>query len=156
MYLFCYHTQVLIAISATNVASHKLMMFFFTMFQFWFLNHGGRVTRICINKLGQIVACSLSNHYVNRFWFIVNRTQRNELKWNLNNNTTIFYQWNAFEKVVWKMVVILFQSNLSTWKLQQWTMLRYEIRWGILLSVSQGQARWAHKIPLLSGIIQEE
>ena len=38
---------------------------------------------------------------------ILNWTLRNKLQWNLNRNSSIFIQENAFENVVWKMAAIL-------------------------------------------------
>ena len=73
------------------------------------------LTHICINaslnqpSLGQIMACCLTgtSHYLNQCWDIVNWTLRDKLKWNLNRNSHIFIQENAFENVVWKMAAIL-------------------------------------------------
>ena len=40
---------------------------------------------------------------------LVKEATGNKLKWNLNKNLYIFIQQNAFEDVVWKMVVILYR-----------------------------------------------
>ena len=48
------------------------------------------------------------NHYLNQCWIIVNWTLRNKLQWNLNRNSNIFIQENAFESVVCETA-----SNLS-------------------------------------------
>ena len=40
-------------------------------------------------------------------WNIVNRTLRNKLQWNSYQNTNLFIHENAFQNVVWEMVVIL-------------------------------------------------
>ena len=77
------------------------------------LTHWGRVTHICVGKLGHhcfrqwLGACSAPSHYLNQCWNIVNWTLRNKLQWNLNRNSIIFIQENAFENVVWKMAAIL-------------------------------------------------
>ena len=55
-----------------------------------------------------LVVWSVPKHYPNQCWSIVNRTLGNKLRWNLNQNSYIFIQQNAFENVVWKMV-----ANLS-------------------------------------------
>ena len=54
-----------------------------------------------------LVAWSLPNHYLNQCWNIVSWTFGNKLQWNLNQNSYIFIQENAFENVVWKMAAIL-------------------------------------------------
>ena len=68
----------------------------------WALTHRGRVTHICVSK----VTRSVPSHYLNQCWNIVNWTLRNKLKWNLNRNSYISIQENAF-KIVWKMAIIL-------------------------------------------------
>ena len=50
---------------------------------------------------------SALSHYLNLGWIIVNWTLRNKFQWNFNQNSYIFIQENAFEKVVWKMAAIL-------------------------------------------------
>ena len=50
----------------------------------------------------------MQSHYLNLCWNIVNCTLRNKLQWNLNRNSYIFIQENAFENVVWKEAAILF------------------------------------------------
>ena len=42
-------------------------------------------------------------HYLNQCWNIVNSNLRNKLQWNLNRNSYIFIQENAFENVVCEM-----------------------------------------------------
>ena len=49
----------------------------------------------------------MPSHYLNQSWYIVNWTLRNKLQWNLNRNSYIFIQENAFENIVWKMASIL-------------------------------------------------
>ena len=34
------------------------------------------------------------SHYLNQWWFIVNKSHRNTIQWNLNKNTTTFIQEN--------------------------------------------------------------
>ena len=68
----------------------------------WALTHRGRVTHICVSK----VTRSVPSHYLNQCWNIVNWTLRNKLQWNLNRNSYISIQENAF-KIVWKMAIIL-------------------------------------------------
>ena len=38
-----------------------------------------------------------------------------ELQWNLNRNLYIFIKENAFENIVWKMVIILSQPKHVNW-----------------------------------------
>ena len=47
-----------------------------------------------------LVACSAPRHYLNQCWSIVNWTPVNKFQWNLNLNSIIFIQENAFENVV--------------------------------------------------------
>ena len=54
-----------------------------------------------------LVARSAPRHYLNQCWNIVNWTLRNKLQWNINWNSYIFIQENAFENVVCKMACIL-------------------------------------------------
>ena len=58
-----------------------------------------------------LVTWQAPSYYLNWRWNIVNWTLRNKLQWNLNRNSYIFIQENAFENVVWKMVVILCQPQ---------------------------------------------
>ena len=53
------------------------------------------------------MACRLfgPSHYLNQCWLIVNRTLRNKLQWNSNQNTKFFI--HAFENVVCEMAAIL-------------------------------------------------
>ena len=55
------------------------------------------------------MACRLTgaSHYLNQCWIIVNWTLRNKLQWNLNPNSNVFIQENAFESVVCETVAIL-------------------------------------------------
>ena len=67
------------------------------------LPHWGRVTHICVSRLTTIG----SDNYLNQCWNIVNWTLGNKLQWNLNRNSYIFIQENAFKNVVWEMAAIL-------------------------------------------------
>ena len=66
----------------------------------------GQVTRIWVGNLTNI-AWSAPSNYLNQCWNIVNWTIRNKIRWNHNRNSYIFIQENAFEKIVYKMAVIL-------------------------------------------------
>ena len=77
-----------------------------------FLTHWGRVTHICVSKLTIIgsdnglspdrrQAITWTNAGL-LFW-----TLRNKLQWNLNRNSKIFIQENAFECVVCETAAIL-------------------------------------------------
>ena len=82
------------------------------------LINSGRVTHICISKLGQhcvrwcLVAGPAPSHYLNQCWNIVNWTLRNKLQWNLNENSHIFIQGKASENVIWQMAAILFRPHV--------------------------------------------
>ena len=54
-----------------------------------------------------LVAWPAPSHCLNQCWNIVTWTFRNNLQWNLNWNSNIFIQENAFENFVWKMSAIL-------------------------------------------------
>ena len=71
-----------------------------------FLTHWGRVTHICVGKL-TIAWPAPSHYYLNQWWNIVNWTLRNKLQWNLNRNSNIFIQENAFGSVVCETAAIL-------------------------------------------------
>ena len=62
------------------------------------LTHWGRVTHLCVGNLTVIGSDC---------WIIVNWTLRNKFQWNLNRNSNIFIQENAFESVVCEMAAIL-------------------------------------------------
>ena len=64
-----------------------------------------------------LVAWPTPSYYVNQCWNIVNWTLGAKLQRNLNRNSCILFQENAFENVVWKMVAILIRPqcvNLPT------------------------------------------
>ena len=48
------------------------------------------------------------HHYLNICWLFVNWTLRNKLQWNLNQNTKLFIQENAFVNVVCELAVSFF------------------------------------------------
>ena len=55
----------------------------------------------------------MQSHCLNQCWNIVNWTLTNKLQWNLNQNSCIFIQENAFENVVWTIVAILTRLDVS-------------------------------------------
>ena len=61
-----------------------------------------------------LVAWPTPTHYLDQCWDIVNWTLRNKLQWNLNRNSHIFIQENAFENVVCEMAAIL--SRPRCWR----------------------------------------
>ena len=76
------------------------------------------MTHICDIQLSYhwsrlwLVAWPAPSHYLNQCRNIVNWTMRNKFQWKFHHNTTIFIQENAFENVVWKMVVICLGLNV--------------------------------------------
>ena len=60
-----------------------------------------------VSLIQWLVAWPALSHYLNQCWNIVNWTPVHEIQWNLNPNSNIFIQENAFENVVWKMAAIL-------------------------------------------------
>ena len=57
----------------------------------------------------------MPSHYLNQCWDIFNCTLRNELLWNFNQNTKLFVHENAFENIVYEMVVILPRGRWVNW-----------------------------------------
>ena len=64
----------------------------------------------CVNiasgKGSWLVTRLAPNHYLNQCW-LVSLTNMNKLLWNLNKNTDISFQENAFEYVVYNVTAIL-------------------------------------------------
>ena len=58
-----------------------------------------------------LVQAMAASHYLKQCWVIVNLTRRNELQWNLNQNTELFIQENASENIVCEMAAILSRGN---------------------------------------------
>ena len=74
----------------------------------WPLTHPGRVTRLCVNKPSLV---RTGTWYMNQYWFTINCTQRNKIRWNWNHNETILFQVNALENVC-KNAFIVFSLNV--------------------------------------------
>ena len=55
-------------------------------------------------------------HYLNQWWNIVNLTIRNEVQWNINRNSDIFIQGNAFENIVCEMSAMLSRPHVLNGK----------------------------------------
>ena len=78
----------------------------------------GQHQAIIGSDLERLVAWSAPSHYLNQCGNIVNLTHRNKLKWNIDQNSYIFNQGNAFEIGVCKMLAILFRPQcLTLWGL---------------------------------------
>ena len=81
------------------------------------LTHWGRVTHICASKPYHhwvrhwLVAWTAPSHYLNECWYIVNWTLRKKCQWNINRNSNIFIQENAFVRVVCEISAILSRSK---------------------------------------------
>ena len=74
------------------------------------LTHWGQVTHIyaLLNRSSLLqVAWSAPSHYPNQCWLIVNWTPESIFQWNLDWNSIIFIQENAFENISCKMAAIL-------------------------------------------------
>ena len=88
----------------SNTGAHVLDLYL--VFVDYILTHLLLVPHICIRELGQhwlsqwLVAYSAPSHCLNQCWPIVNWTPGNKFQWNLNRNSVIFIQENAFENVV--------------------------------------------------------
>ena len=73
------------------------------------LTHWGPETYTCVSKLiiiGSDNELSPAPSHLNHCWKIVNPNLRNKFQWNLNGNSYIFIQENAFENVVCEMAAI--------------------------------------------------
>ena len=87
------------------------LFFFFLLFFFFFLRLGlGQRRAVVI--IGRWLLPSLvdTGHICCHYWqhiLVVNWTLRNKLQWNLNRNSNIFIQENAFESVVCETAAIL-------------------------------------------------
>ena len=77
------------------------------------LTHLPLVPHICVSESGQHwfrwwpVVYSAQSHYLNQCCVLVNWTLGNKVQWNLNPNSHIFIQENAFENIVCEMAAIL-------------------------------------------------
>ena len=79
------------------------------------------------------------SHYLNQCWNIVNWNLRNKLQWNIQRNSYIFIQENAFENVVCEMAVILSRpqcvnpSSASHMQIQNptWPSLSLLMAWAV-------------------------
>ena len=73
------------------------------------LTHWGRVTHLCVDEL--TITGSDNGfapiHHMNQYCNIVIWTLTNKLRWNLNGNSYIFSEEDAFENVVRKIATIL-------------------------------------------------
>ena len=70
-------------------------------------NHLTRVQNIVIhgNSCNILYIIGSDNdHYLNQCWDVVNWTLGNKPRWNLNRNSHIFIQENAFQNAVWKIL----------------------------------------------------
>ena len=74
----------------------------------------------------------MPSFYINQCWHIVTWTFKNEFRWNLNQNTTIYIQENEFGNIVYKMA-----ANLCMPQCDNDCMLIY------LSDVTEPGSRWA-------------
>ena len=58
-------------------------------------------------SIGSAKGYSAPSHYLNQCSLMVNWTPRNKLQWNLNHNTKLSIQENAFKNVVYEISAIL-------------------------------------------------
>ena len=86
-----------------------------------------RLSNVCIYLLSliQIMACFLFGFkpLPDQHWHLVSWTFMNELHWNINQSTNIFFQDNSFENVICHMAAILFtplRDNKPSLKFYHW------------------------------------
>ena len=78
---------------------------------------------ICVSEWGQhwfrwwLVAYLAPSHYLNQCWVIVNWNLRNKLQRNLDQNTKLFINENAFEIIICEMAAIL---SMGRWVNPHW------------------------------------
>ena len=69
-----------------------------------------------------------AKHYLNQCWNIVNSNLRKKIKSNLNQNSYIFIQEEAFENVICKKVAILSRPQCVNWLVpNEWVMTQYGV-----------------------------
>ena len=129
--------------------------------QHWFtrvneLTHWGWVTHICVSTTCQHcfrwwpAAWLAPSHYLNQYWNVVNWTLRNKLQWNLNQNSYLFIQGNAFKNIGRKLAAILsrpqcakdIKKSVHSWP-QQCTFFNRCIL--MLNSVRPDDTIWRHR-----------
>ena len=107
--------------SISLVRSASLTLLHFTSVSF--LPHWGRVKHIW----------PAPSHYLNQCWNVVNWTLRNKLQWNLNRNSNIFIQENAFESVVGETVAILSRPRCIKYVLLYYICYSWQQMWVVEL-----------------------
>ena len=93
--------------------------------------------RICISKSDQhwfrwwLGAYSVPSHYLKQCSAIVNRTLRNKLQWNFNQNIKFYIHENASENIVSQMAAILSRGK--------WVKIHWRHFYNITLSLNNKQ-----------------
>ena len=88
----------------------------------WFIKAEWRIyASVNLSSLVQVMACLVAwpapSHYLNQCSIIVNWTLANISQWKFNQNTAIFIEENAREKVVCEMASILSRPQCVKWTL---------------------------------------
>ena len=80
------------------------------------LTHWDQVTHLYVTNLAIIGSDNglAPSHYLNQWWNTVIWTLGNKLQWNLNQNSSIFIEERAFEKVC-KMTLIWLSLSVLTY-----------------------------------------
>ena len=105
----------------------------------------------------------MPSHYLNQYWNIVNLTLWNKVQWNLNRNSYLFIQENAFENIVWKCrpfcldlnihvlihgFVVCWDEDMKTCSTDDFLSTSYEASfWGLIPGPLWGESardRWGH------------
>ena len=74
-------------------------------------------------------AWTAPSHHLNQCWNIVNCILWNTLQWNLNRNSNIFIQENAFENAVCEMAPILSRPQCDIWRHWEFSCWQPPCRW---------------------------
>ena len=76
------------------------------------------------------IAWSAPSNYLNQYWNFVNLTLRNKIQWNVNCNSHISVQENAFENVILSRPQCVNLSPLGAAYMCQW------IEWALLVQIT--------------------
>ena len=94
-----------------------------TLWNSWYISQGPVTKHHWFREW--LVTWTAPSQYLSQCWNIVNCTLRNKLQRNLNQNSCIFIEENAFENVVWKM------ADMLSWPQCVDTSLEWRIRWEV-------------------------
>ena len=96
-------------------------------------------TKIADNGLIQlklmIVTCSSLSNQLNQCWHVIRQFLRNKLQWNMNQNTHIFFDRNAFWNIICNMSAILFRIPCFRYLFCHLRPCLYRPQYSLLISI---------------------